>query len=171
MAKKKEVIKRSNMVAIQDAITGEMDTAKVTMIVQRDRPKYKEPFTILFQASTFAMGREISPSASKLLINLCGCVGYGNIITKGIDELAEHMRYSRRQIERAFKELVGYDVLFESKHPQDKRINVYHLNAHQSWKGDIKERKKRISAQPHNPNQLDIFNQEKPKAIQPNTDF
>lgn len=159
------------MFAIQDAITGEMDTAKVTMIVSRDRPKYKEPFTILFQASTFAIGRDITPSASKLLINLCGCVGYGNIITKGEDELAEHMKYSRRQIDRAFGDLVGYHVLIKSKHPQDKRINVYHLNAQQSWKGDIKERKKRLSEQPKNPNQLDIFDQEKPNPMKPNTDF
>lgn len=173
MAKKKEVIKKSQMVAIHNAITDEMETAKVTMIVSKDKPKYKEPFTILFQAGTFAMGREITPSASKLLLNLCGCVGYGNLIEKGVAELAEHMGYSRRQIERAFKELVKFNVVIASKHPQDKRMTQYHINALQSWKGSPKERKTRISKQRDvNPNQLDIFNEiPQIEAIQPNKDF
>jgi AraC-like DNA-binding protein len=173
MAKKKDIIKKSQMIAIESAITGELETAKVTMIVARDKPKYREPFTILFQATTLAMGREITPSASKLLINLCGCVGYGNVIEKGIDELANHMKYSRRQIERAFKELVGYNVVIASKHPQDKRITQYHLNALQSWKGSPNERKTRISKQREiNPNQLDIFEVLPKKiAITPNKDF
>lgn len=171
MAKRKEIIRKSEMVAIHNEITNQLETSKVTMIVERDVPKYKnEPFTILFQASTFAMGRDISPSASKLLINLCGCVGYGNLIEKGIDELAEHMKYSRRQIERAFKELVDLSVLTVSKHPQDKRIAQYHINALQSWKGSVKERKQRIIEQPKN--QLSMFEiTEKPKAIKPNKDF
>ena len=95
------------MVTIRDDITGEMEHAKVSVYVEKDIPKYKgEAFTILFQASTFAIGRDISPSASKLLINLVGCVEYNNVISKGVNELAEHMGYSRRQIERAFKEFV-----------------------------------------------------------------
>jgi len=167
---KEPIIRKSEMIAIHNAVTNEMETAKVTMIVERDVPKYKgEPFTIIFQASTLAMGRHISPSASKLLINLCGCVGYGNIIEKGIDELAEHMGYSRRQIERAFKELVSYNVLFASKHPIDKKVTQYHLNAHQSWKGKVKERKTRIAS--YDNNQLNLFTGEKPNALKPNMDF
>jgi hypothetical protein len=166
---KQEIIKKSEMVAIHNAITDQMETAKVTMIVQRDVAKYKEPFTILFQASTLAMGRHISPSASKLLINLCGCVGYGNIIEKGIDELAEHMLYSRRQIERALKELIYYNVLIASKHPADKRITQYHLNAHQSWKGNVKDRKTKIAS--YNKNQLTLFAGEKINALKPNKEF
>lgn len=169
---KKQIIRKSEMVAIRNEITNQLETSKVTMIVERDVPKYKnEPFTILFQASTFAVGRDITPSASKLLINLCGCVGYGNLIEKGINELAEHMKYSRRQIERAFKELVDLGVLITSKHPQDRRLNQYYINASQSWKGTVKERTQRISEQKNNPNQLNLFGSETPKAIQPNHDF
>lgn len=170
MSKKKDIISKSEMVSIRDSVTNEIEMAKVTVSVQRDVPKYREPFTILFQATTLAMGRDISPAASKLLINLCGCVGYGNVIEKGIEELAEHMGYSLRQIYRAFKELEGYNVVIKSQHPQDKRITQYHLNAHQSWKGTKKERKEKIAT--YDKNQLDIFKQhDQPKTIKPNKDF
>ena len=47
---------------------------------------------------------------------------------------------------------------------------VYHINPYQSWKGDIKDRKKRIAE--HNPNQLQIFGTEdKKSSIKENTEF
>ena len=159
------------MVAIQNAISGELETAKVTMIVQRDTPKYKaEPFTILFQAATLVMSRHITPSTSKILICLVGVVEYGNVIGKSNKELAELTGYSLRQVERAMKELVGYNVLIASPHPIDKRITQYHLNALQSWKGNVKDRKKRL--QQTDPNQLGLFaSEEKPKAMRVNKNF
>lgn len=168
---KKEFIRKDNMIAIKNAISGELETAQVTMIVKRDSAKYKnEPFTILFQASTFAMGRNITPSAAKLLICLVGCVEYGNIIGMSNKELSDHIGYSIRQIERAMKELVGYRVLIASKHPVDKRITQYHINALQSWKGNIKDRRKRLAMQ--DPNQLGLFTQDEPKkALKTNKDF
>jgi DNA-binding MarR family transcriptional regulator len=177
MKKKKVIISKQQMVTIRSQITGEMEHAKVSVYVEKDIPKYKgEAFTILFQASTFAIGRDISPSASKLLINLVGCVEYNNVISKGVNELAEHMGYSRRQIERAFKELVDYKVLTTSKHPQDKRITQYYLNAIQSWKGKVAERKKFI--QKFDPDQLDMFpktqkeiDASKQGGIEPNENF
>lgn len=166
----KEVISKSEMMLVKDAVTNEMTTAKVTMIIQKDTPKYakNETFTILFQASTLAIGREISPSASKLLLNLCGFVQYGNVIGKTVDELAEHLKYSTKQIRRALDELVELKVLIKSQHPVDKRSLQYHINAYQSWKGNVKDRKKYIAS--IDPNQLKMF-QDTPKALQVNKDF
>ena len=159
------------MVAIENAISGELETAKVTMIVQRDAPKYKaEPFTLLFQASTLIMSRHITPSASKILICLFGLVEYGNVIGASNKELVEYTGYSLRQVERAMKELVSYKVLIASPHPVDKRITQYHLNAIQSWKGNVMDRKKRLLKM--DPNQLALFApEEKPKAMRVNKDF
>lgn len=158
------------MVAIQDTITGEMATAKVTMIVARDVPKYKnEPFTILFQASTYILGRDITPSACKVLITICGCVDYGNKIGKTTQEIADHIKYSKRQVERAYTELEKVNVIYKQKNPIDTRMNDWYVNAYQSWKGTIQDRKKRI--QDTNPNQLGMFPESSEKAIKPNKDF
>lgn len=171
ITRKKEVISKSEMMVIRDAVTNEMTTAKVTMIVAKDTPKYakNETFTILFQASTLAIGRDITPSASKLLLNLCGFVQYGNIIGKTVDELAEHLKYSRRQIERALKELVDLKVLLKQQHPVDKRATQYFINAYQSWKGNVKDRKKYIAS--IDPNQLRLFHVPEQKTISPNKNF
>jgi predicted transcriptional regulator len=164
---KKDFIKKEQMVAITDSITGEMDTAKITMIVQRDKPKYKEPFTILFQATTRAMSREISPAASKLLIHISSIVSYGNVVPSTRNEMAEEIGYSARQIDRALAELIKMQVIYVELHPEDRRSKVYYVNALQSWKGEIKDRKKKIAT--YNSNQLDMF---KPtKEIGPNKDF
>jgi len=170
MRKQKNIITKSNMIAIQNAITGELDTAKVTMIVARDVPKYKnEPFTILFQASTYILGRDITPSTCKVLITICGCVDYGNKIGKTIQEIAEHIKYSKRQVERAFTELERANVLYKKKNPIDSRMNDWYVNAYQSWKGSAQDRKKRI--QETNPNQLGMFPELPEKPIKPNKDF
>lgn len=170
MSKRKNIITKSNMVTIQNAITGEMDTAKVTMIVARDVPKYKnEPFTILFQASTYILGRDITPVACKVLITICGCVDYGNKIGKTQQEIADHIKYSKRNVERAYEELRKANVLYKQTNPVDARMNDWYINAYQSWKGSIIDRKKRI--QETNPAQLGLFPELPEKAIKPNKDF
>ena len=175
MAKKrKEIIKKSQMVTIQDTITGEMENAKVTMIVAKDKPRYKnEPFTILFQASTWVIGRNTSPSACKVLITICACVDYGNKIGKTQEEIAKHIGYSKRQVERAYKELELSNVIQKEKNPVDSRMNDWYVNAYQSWKGDIKDRKKRLATK--DPNQLGMFPEESnlliPNTLPPSSEF
>lgn len=170
MAKKKILIKKENMIAITNAITGEMETAKVTMIVQKDSPKYfGEPFTLLFQAGNRAMSRGITPAAAKLILFLCSIVDYNNSIPLSRTEIASEIGYSARQIDRALQELIKLNIVLVEKHVQDKRSTQYYINPLQSWKGKPKERAKRIAE--HNPNQLQMFDDVKKKLIEPNLNF
>ena len=85
MSKKREIISKSEMVAIKNSITNEMESAKITMIVQRDKQKYKgEPFTMMFQAVSKAIAREITPATANLLLYLIPAVSYENLVNKGI---------------------------------------------------------------------------------------
>jgi len=169
MGRQKTIIKQSEMVAIQNAITGEMETAKIDIRVSRDVAKYKdEKFTILFQASTWIIGRDTSPVSCKVLIAICSCVDYGNKIGKTQEEIANHLGYSKRNVERAYKELEKGKVIYKQKNPVDSRMNDWYVNAYQSWKGNVKDRKQRIKET--DPNQLGMFDY-KPKGIEPNQDF
>lgn len=160
MSKRKQIIKKSQMVAIQDTVTGEMDTAKVTVIVARDTPKYKnEPFTILFQASTWIIGSNATDFACKVLITICSCVDYGNKVSKTQQEIANHLGRSKRSIQRAYGELEKADILHKQKNPTDSRITDWFINANQSWKGSVPDRKKRLAIT--DPNQLGMFLKEK----------
>jgi len=166
---KKILLKKEEMVVITDRITGVMQGAKVSVIVSKDSPKYKnEPFTLLFQASTRAISRNIKPVTAKMLIHLCAIVDYENFIPQGKKEMAIELGYSIRQVERALGELEEMKVIIKSKHPQDARSVSYHLNPYQSWKGKPMERAKKIAA--YDKNQLDMF-PEITKGIQPNTQF
>jgi len=169
--KKREIISKSEMVAIHDSITNEMTTAKVTVMVQKDRPKFKgEPFTLLFQEVNKAVSRNISPATAKLLLYICSEVNYANLIGKGVPQMAEELGYSERQVHRAMKELEDLKVVLKSKNVQDARITMYHLNPLQSWKGAVPERAKKIAT--YDPKQLDIFGQlPTTKAIQENVNF
>ena len=152
---KKALISRSQMGVITNAITNEVESVKMTMIVSKDKPKYfNEPFTLLFQASTRAISRTIKPVTAKMLIHLCSIVEYNNLIPQGKKEMAKDLGYSLRQVERALSELEQMKVIIKSKHVEDSRMVVYQINPYQSWKGDIKDRKKRISE--HNPDQLQM---------------
>lgn len=155
------------MIAIRNAITNEVETAKVTMIVARDLPKYKEAFTIFFQASNMALIRQIQPITAKLLLYLISVVEYENKISKTPDELAEHLCYSRKQVERGLKQLVELNVIQKIKHPQDKRSYLMFINPYTTWKGRKKGRDKVISQ-----NQLELpFMPKLKELITPNTDF
>jgi DNA-binding MarR family transcriptional regulator len=171
MSIKKTLITKSQMAVIRNAVTQEMESVKMTMIVARDKPKYiNEPFTLLFQASTRVISRNIKPVTAKMLIYLCSIVEYNNIIPKGKKEMALELGYSLRQVERALNELELMKVIIKSKHIEDNRITVYSINPYQSWKGDISERKKKITE--HSPDQLQIpFVDNETKKIAPNADF
>jgi len=167
---KKTLLKKEEMVVITDRITGVMQGAKVSVIVSKDSPKYKnEPFTLLFQASTRAISRNIKPVTAKMLIHLCAIVDYENFIPQGKREMATELNYSVRQVERALNELEEMKVVIKSKHPQDNRSSIYHLNPYQSWKGKPMERAKKIAT--YDTNQLDMFPESNQKKIQPNTQF
>jgi hypothetical protein len=165
----KILLKKEEMVMITDRLTGVMQGAKVSVIVSKDSPKYKnEPFTLLFQASTRAISRNIKPVTAKMLIHLCAIVDYENFIPQGKKEMATELDYSIRQVERALNELEEMKVIIKSKHPQDARAVSYHLNPYQSWKGKPMERAKKIAS--YDPNQIDMFAEVK-KGLQPNTQF
>lgn len=142
----KNVIRKQEMVAIRDAVTGEMENAKVTVIVARDRPKYREPFTLMFQAVNVAIAKEIKPVTARVLLYLTAIAQYGNIIDRTTTELAEELDYEKRQIQRAIKELESLRILVRMPNPNDKRKTLLHLNPLQSWKGNYRERHKAISA-------------------------
>ena len=171
MSKKKKIlIKKEQMVSISNNISGEMENAKVTVIVARDMLKYKgEPFTLLFQASTRIISRLIKPVTAKLLIHLCAIVDYNNFIPQGKKEMANELGYSIRQLERALSELEEMKVILKSKHPQDNRISMYHINPYQSWKGATKERCKKISE--YNKDQLQFPFPKEKASIKPNIEF
>ena len=169
MGKRKNIITQTEMMAIQNAVTGEMETAKVEIRVSRDVPKYsKEKFTLLFQTNNWIVGRDSSPSACKVLVVLNACVDYGNKIGKTQQEIADHIGYSLRQVERAYAELAKGKVIYKQKNPVDSRMNDWYVNPYQSWKGNVKDRKQRLKER--DPNQLGMFDV-KDKGIQPSKDF
>jgi hypothetical protein len=172
--KLKPLITRSQMGVITNTITKEMESVKMTINVARDKPKYKnEPFTLLFQASTRAISRTIKPVTAKMLIHLCAIVEYNNFIPQGKKEMSKDLGYSLRQTERALLELEQMKVIIKTKHSEDSRLNVYHINPYQSWKGDMPNRIKKIAS--YNPNQLQIFGTKelegKKNTIIENTNF
>jgi len=169
---KKQIISKSDMIAIKNATGDIVDTAKITMIIQRDTPKYKgEPFTMLFQAVNKAIARNITPVTAKLLLYLISDVGYGNAVGKGISQISKDLCYSERQVYRAMKELEDLKVVVKSKNETDGRLAMYFINPTQSWKGTIKDRAAKISE--FNPKQLDIFGEipSETKKLIPNEDF
>ena len=164
------IIKKSEMVAIQNAITGELETAKVTVFVEKNKPKYKDNFTILFQAVNLALIREIKPITAKMLLYFCSICDYGNIISKNIEDISKDLGYSRQFVSIALKELQELNIIEIEKHNNEQRCNIYRINAFQSWKGKPVERMKTIS---QNKNQLSLpfFNTPTSPLLTPNPTF
>ena len=156
---KQPVISKQETMLISNAITGEMEAAnvKVNVYVERDVPKLKgEPFTMLFQKLGIVTAKKIRPVTAKLLLYLCASVDYGNVINKGPEQIAEELGYSRRNIERALKELEELKVIIKDKTAVDKRMNIIYLNPYQSWKGKVIDRRKQIASYT-DPAQLEMF--------------
>lgn len=143
--KKKAIISKSEMIAVQNAITGEMESAKVTIHVQRDIIRYKDAFTILFQSATLSIVREIKPITAKLLMYLNATSQYSNIIDRTVQQIAEELNYKRNQVNKGLKQLVELNIIIKSQHPTDHRKHILMLNPHQSWKGKPVERSKAIA--------------------------
>jgi len=163
-------LKKSEMVAITDSVTGIMETAKVTIHVQRDIPKYKDPFTILFQAATLAQVKGIKPITAKLLLYLNAISLYSNIIDRTVQEMADELGYKRQQVHVGLKELYDFNIVIKTKHPSDGRRDLIMLNPHQSWKGKPVERAKKLS-ELGNEAQLKLFDVPVNTKLQPNTEF
>lgn len=140
MAKNKEIIQKSEMMAISNAITGELETAKVTVFVERNKPRYKDSFTIFFQAVNMALVRDIKPITAKMLLYFCASVEYNNTISKNVEDIAKELGYTRQAVSMALKELSDKNIIIIEKHGTDKRCNIYRLNPYQSWKGKPVER-------------------------------
>lgn len=128
------------MVAIHNAVTNELETAKVTMIVQRDVPKYQQPFTVLFQAVNIAAAKNTRPVTAKVLLYLCSIVSYGNVIDRSASEIAKDLGYSCRNIEIALKELISNKDILKTLNLADNRRFLIVINPLPSWKGTVKER-------------------------------
>jgi hypothetical protein len=143
--KKKEIISKHQMMAITNAVTGEMETAKVSVYVERDRPRYKgEPFTMLFQSVNAVMVRKMKPVTCRLMLYLCCVSEYGNFIEVTMATLAEDLEYNPRQVQRAMRELKDFNIIQTMPNPKDKRMTIITLNPRQSWKGKVKDRSKAI---------------------------
>ena len=144
------------MLAITNAVTGEMETAKVTVIVQRDTPKYKdEAFTIFFQAVNLAMIKKTKPITAKLLLYLFAEVDWKNKIDRLIDEICIDLDYKPRQVFTAIKELEEMNIIRKIPHGNDKRRYFIILNPLQSWKGKVKEREE-LMQEMRDANQLSL---------------
>ena len=178
MGKRKEVISQTEMVATVNAVTQELETRKVTMIVEKDVPKYKnEPFTIVFQAVNSLLVKDMPLADCKVLLYLISKVQYGNIIDRTIKEIAEDLNYKDAQwVQKSLKRMEEQKIILKSAHPHDKRRFVYMLNPKHSWKGTVKDRQKTIGF--YNQNQLQMsFEKEQTEtkanrqSLPNNTDF
>lgn len=172
---KKPLITKNETVLITDTITGAMETAdvRVNVFVAKDQPKFRgEPYTMLFQKLGIVTAKNIQPVTAKLLLYLCACVEYGNVINKGAEQIAEELGYSKRNVYRALKELQDLKVIIRDKNATDKRMSLIYLNPYQSWKGKVSDRKKKIAS--FNPDQLEMFADEmnkQPLNLLPNNSF
>lgn len=168
MAKKEFILEKHQLVSIENAVTGQMEGAKVSVFVKRDVPKYKEAFTMLFQDFSRDTIRDMKPVTTKLLMYLFTISQYDNLITQGIQEIADYLKYTRRNVERAMAELELLNVIKKEKNPNDKRENYIYLNPKAAWKGEHLKRKV-VGQKFKDPNQIDMFKEK--KAIQPNNEF
>jgi hypothetical protein len=172
MSKNGPLLLKHEMLAIHNAVTGELENAKVSIYVTKDKPKYREPFTLFFQAVNGLTVKDIKPVTCKVLLFLMSKVIYGNIIDMSSTDIGEDLGYTTRNIQIAFKELEENRIIIRSAHPSDKRKTVVYLNPYQSWKGTFKDRREVIShLENKNQTKLDLFEESKLPALRPNEEF
>lgn len=136
----KNIIEKHQMIAIHNAVTDEIEGAKVTIRVEREKIKHKEPYTVLFQAVNYATAKNVRPVTAKLLLFLCSVCDYENVIAMSSDDFAEELGYTQRNVQIALKELEEFKIITRTQHPQDKRCFIITLNPLQSWKGQASKR-------------------------------
>jgi len=148
---------KSQVVQIENQYTGEFEEHKLEVMASKvGKPKVTASYTMLMQGVTTIMSQNMSPVACKLLLWLMSNAEYKNVITSPSVDWAEKLKCSKRNIERAIKELLDLGILFKERHPHDRRISIFTINPLQSWKGSELERRKKIKEH-ENPNQLDLF--------------
>lgn len=163
---KKPVITKNEQMMIINSITGNMEsvTAKVSVHIQKEGGKFiGMPYTMLFQKFGIVTAKTIKPVTAKLLLYLFACVEYGNVITKGSEQMAEELGYSKRNVQRALFELEELKIIIKDKNAIDKRMSLIYLNPYQSWKGKTSDRAKRIAE--YDANQLELFPELSKKPI------
>ena len=133
-------VSKSQMVSIHNAISNEFEAAKVTVTVKKDALKYREQFTVMFNAVNIATAKNIRPVTAKVLLYLCSIVDYGNVVDRSANEIGEDLGYSKRNIEIAIKELMEYRILLKKTNPQDRRRTLLIINPLQSWRGTVLDR-------------------------------
>jgi predicted transcriptional regulator len=163
MAKRKEIMNKSEMVALHNSITNEMEFAKVSVRVEKDMPKYKnEPFVILFQVANSLLIGDMQLIDCKVVLYMMSKSQYGNVIDRTIKEMAEEMKVKdSNYVQKSLKRLVEMKIVLARKHPSDNRRFIYMLNPKQSWKGTVKDRQKTMGF--FNPKQLQMPFDEEPK--------
>lgn len=142
----RDTISKSQMVAIRNAVTDEIETAKVTVNIQRDPLRYKENFTVLFQAVNVAIAKNIKPVTAKLLLFLVSVMDYQNRLDWSVQELSKELGYTDRNVYTALNELEKFKIILRIENPKDKRRNLITINPLQSWKGKVKERNSFMSS-------------------------
>jgi predicted transcriptional regulator len=170
---KKQILTKKEVMLVSDGVTSAVANLKATIHIQKDVPKIKgEPFTLLFQKLGIVTAKNIKPVTAKVLLYLCACVEYGNLVPRGSDQISNELGYSIRNIQRALSELEDLKIIIRNKNNEtDGRFNMIYLNPYHSWKGKAAERKQKIAE--YNPKQLEMFPEHKPKKalIEPNTNF
>lgn len=136
----KNIIEKHQMIAIHNAVTDEIEGAKVTIRIEREKIKHKEPYTVLFQAVNYATAKNVRPVTAKLLLFLCSVCDYENVISMSSTDLAEELGYTSRNLQIAISELVEFKIITKTPHPEDKRTYRISLNPLQSWKGQASKR-------------------------------
>lgn len=156
-------VSKSEMVTITDSVTGVMETAKVTIHIQKDKPKYKEKFTIFFQTAGLALVREIKPITTHLLFYMNSVCQYDNIVDRTVLEMAEDIGYKKNQVLKGLKQLYDLNIIIKIPHKEDARRNIIMINPAQSWRGQPIERAKALSKLTET-QQLNLF-ESQPKQI------
>jgi len=161
----RENISRSQMVAIRNAVTDELETVKVSVNIQRDPLRYKENFTVMFQAVNVAIAKNIKPVTAKLLLFLISVMDYNNVLDWSVAELSKELGYTDRNVYTALSELEKFKIILRIENPKDKRRNLITINPLQSWRGKVRERNSFMaSLTEEDKNQLTLpFEELKPK--------
>lgn len=130
----------------------------INVSVKAEIPRIKLPPNIMVsQAFAKIASSNLTPVSCKLLIWLFGITHFENYVSIDIDSMAEELRYSPRNVLRAFKELVANNILQKFPHPTDKRRNDYFLNPFAAWKGNSFSRLTRIKLYEEKSNSMTLF--------------
>jgi DNA-binding transcriptional ArsR family regulator len=140
-------------------VLGEDDTerVKVSVFVGKYKPKGIPEFTMFFQGVNAALTKGLAPGSCKILLWLMSIIEYGNYIEMHVETIMQELDLSRATVSRAIKELKDKNIIISEKSSIDKRLNMYSMNPHHSWKGHLNDRVKAIKAKGSIINQLPMF--------------